>query len=114
TAGSYWQYHYKPDEEAAFGEKKLGEEMRRNILINTFLPFLYAYGRHIQSPEMMNKATDWLRLISPENNRITRTFADAGFLNANAFDSQALIFLGKKYCNERKCLQCNLGVKILS
>ncbi|RYG51467.1 MAG: DUF2851 family protein [Chitinophagaceae bacterium] len=110
---SYWQYHYKPDEEAAFSEKKLGEEMKRNILINTFLPFIYAHGRHTQSPELMNKATEWLRQIQPENNRITRSFNAAGFLSANAFDSQALIYLRKKYCDERRCLQCNLGVKML-
>lgn len=113
SAGGYWAYHYKPDEEAAFSEKNLGDEMKRNVLINTFLPFLYAYGRHTQSAAIMNKATDWLTLIPPENNRVTRLFKDADFLNTTAFDSQAIIYLRKNYCNERRCLQCNLGIKVL-
>ncbi len=113
SAGGYWDNHYRPDEEAAFLEKRLGEEMKRNVLINTFLPFLYAYGRHVQSPAIMNRSMDWLATLPPENNRITRSFRDARFLNRNASDSQALIYLKKNYCNERKCLQCNLGIKML-
>ena len=112
-AVDYWQYHYRLDEECAFSEKKLGQEMRSNILINTFLPFLYAYGRHVQSVDYMNKALDWLRLLPAENNRVTRQFCDAGFVMNNAFDSQAIVYLKKHYCNEKKCLQCSIGTKVL-
>jgi len=32
----------------------------------------------------------------------------------NAFDSQALLQLKKQYCDEKKCLRCRIGHKVLT
>ena len=112
-AGDYWDFHYRPDEEAVYKKKVLGGEMKRNILINTFLPFLYSYGCYVQSEELKEKAKNWLRELPAEDNRLTRQFTGTPFPLNNAFDSQALIHLVKDYCNEKKCLECMIGSRIL-
>ena len=51
--------------------------------------------------------------ISEENNSITNGFKILGIENKNAFDSQALIQLKNDYCNQKRCLECAVGNKLL-
>ena len=48
-----------------------------------------------------------------EHNSITNGFALLGIENKNAFDSQALIQLKNDYCNQKRCLECAVGNKLL-
>ena len=48
TANDYWHYHYMLDEVSAYKEKKLGKQMVNNIMINTIIPMLFAYGAYQQ------------------------------------------------------------------
>lgn len=113
TANDYWHYHYVPDEPTAFKKKNLGKQMLQNILINTVVPMLYAYG-HLNKQELYkNKALLWLENIAAEKNNITKGFEQLGIVNKNAFDAQALIQLKNEYCNYKHCLQCAIGNKIL-
>jgi hypothetical protein len=54
-----------------------------------------------------------LEQISEENNSITNGFKILGIENKNAFDSQALIQLKNDYCNQKRCLECAVGNKLL-
>jgi len=51
--------------------------------------------------------------IAEENNTITNGFKILGIENKNAFDSQALIQLKNDYCNQKRCLDCAVGNKLL-
>ncbi|MEJ7677814.1 MAG: DUF2851 family protein [Segetibacter sp.] len=44
TANDYWHYHYKFDEAGEYHPKQLGKQMTENIIINTAIPVLFAYG----------------------------------------------------------------------
>lgn len=113
TANDYWHYHYSFDEATAFKKKKLGKQMIDNILINTVVPMLYAYG-YLNSNELFKvKALRWLEEITAEHNSITKGFELLNISNKNAFDSQALIQLKNEYCNYKQCLQCAIGNSIL-
>jgi hypothetical protein len=113
TANDYWHYHYSFDEPTAFKKKKLGRQMIDNILINTVVPMLYAYG-YLNSNELFKvKALRWLEEIAAEQNSITRGFELLNISNKNAFDSQALIQLKNEYCNYKRCLDCAVGNSIL-
>ncbi|MEP6713244.1 MAG: DUF2851 family protein [Ferruginibacter sp.] len=113
TANDYWHYHYIPDQATAFKKKVLGKEMVQNILINTVVPMLYAYGYLNANDEYKNKALQWMEKITAEKNSITKGFQALGVENKTAFDSQALIQLKNEYCNHWYCLQCAIGNKIL-
>ena len=48
-----------------------------------------------------------------EHNSILDEFERLGFVNKSAKDSQTLIHLKKRYCLEKKCLNCAIGHHIL-
>jgi hypothetical protein len=88
--------------------------MIRNLLANTIIPVLYAYGLEHASGSLKEKALYWLESIEPEDNSITRGMVDAGFMNGHARDSQALVQLKRNYCDQRLCLHCAVGHGLLS
>ena len=46
TANDYWHYQYVFENISPYKEKKLGTQIINNILINTVVPVLFAYGLH--------------------------------------------------------------------
>ncbi|MBL0183110.1 MAG: DUF2851 family protein [Chitinophagaceae bacterium] len=113
TANDYWHYHYVFDETSAFKKKTLGEQMISNILINTVVPILFAYGLHQNENSYKDKALKWLEEIAAEKNAITRGFSSLKLPHKTAFDSQAFIQLKNEYCNKKRCLDCAIGNKLL-
>jgi hypothetical protein len=113
TANDFWHYHYRIDEASAHKEKKLGTQMIDNILINTILPILFAYGHFNNEICYKDKALQWLQEIKAEQNNITKAFQSLSIENKSAFDSQALLQLKNEYCSNKLCLQCAIGNKIL-
>lgn len=113
TANDYWHYHYLFDELTAFKKKTVGEDMIRNIVINTVIPMLYAYGYLNNNEQYKDKALRWMEQVSAEQNSITKGFELLGIHNKNAFDSQALIQLKNVYCNYKQCLQCAVGNQVM-
>jgi len=84
-----------------------------SLLINTIIPILFAYGHHMGETKCKDRAMLWLEQISAEHNCITNGFTLLGIENKNAFDSQALIQLKNEYCNQKRCLECTVGNKLL-
>ena len=113
TANDYWHYHYRFDEISPFKRKRLGDAMIDNIIINTIVPMLFAYGDYHGEERYKQKALQWLEETGAENNSITRGFRQLNIENKNAFDSQALIELKNEYCNKKRCLECAVGNSIL-
>ena len=112
-ANDYWHYHYTFEEENTFKKKSLGKQMIQNIIVNTVLPVLYAYGWYNNAEAYKDKALLWASQLLPEKNNITEGFKALGVSNKSAYDSQALIQLKNNYCNQKRCLQCAVGNSIL-
>ena len=113
TANDYWHYHYLLDEPSGYLEKKLGDDMITNIIVNTIAPVLFAYGHHQQIDLFKQKAVLWLENSLPEKNAVTRNWEALGIPNKNAWDSQALIELKQQYCDVKRCLECAIGSQLL-
>lgn len=113
TANDYWHYHYVFDEATSFKQKHLGAQMINNILINTIIPIVFAFGLYHKEEVYKSKALLWLEQVAAEKNNITNAFADLDIENKNAFDSQALIQLKNEYCNKKRCLECAIGNRLL-
>ncbi|HUC83510.1 MAG TPA: DUF2851 family protein [Flavisolibacter sp.] len=113
TANDFWHYHYTFQQASAFKKKALGAEMTSNIIINTVIPVLFAYGLFHRDESYKDKALQWLEELSPENNHITTGFVKIGVENKSAYDSQALLELKNEYCGEKRCLDCSIGNAIL-
>ena len=113
TANDYWHYHYRFDENSVFKLKKLGNAMIDNIIINTIVPVLFAYGNNHDENKYKQKALDWLESIDAETNSITRGFYKLGVKSRTAYDSQALVELKTQYCDSKRCLECAVGNYLL-
>lgn len=113
TANDYWHYHYQFDVATNYKPKNLGKQMIDNIIINTIIPVLFAYGLYNKEQQYKDKAIAWLQQITAEENKITKKWKAVNISNNNAFDSQSLIHLTKEYCIKNNCLQCAIGNKIL-
>jgi hypothetical protein len=113
TANDYWHYHYFFDEPTEYKPKQLGSQMTDNIIINTVVPVLFAYGIYTSDEQFKSKSVNWLAEMKPEANVITRHWKSFGVSNTNALESQALIELKNNYCDARRCLDCAVGNAIL-
>lgn len=113
TANDYWHYHYTFGEVTTFREKNLGSQMIHSIIINTIVPLLFTYGHYHKEEEYKQRALLWLEQTAEEKNNITKGFCSLGIENKTAFDSQALIQLKNEYCNQKRCLECAVGNKLL-
>jgi Protein of unknown function (DUF2851) len=113
TANDYWHYHYTFDDPTAYKTKNLGTQMINNIIINTIVPILFAYGHYHKQHLYKDKALIWLTQIDAEKNSIINGFSTLQIKPKNAFDSQALLQLKNEYCNKIRCLECAVGNKLL-
>ncbi|ANE49523.1 DUF2851 family protein [Flavisolibacter tropicus] len=113
TANDYWHYHYRFDEEKSYMPKRLGDDAIDSIVINCIIPALFAYGLYNNLDQYKNKALQWLENTKAEENAITKGFKSLHVDNLSAFDSQALIELKNEYCNNKRCLECTVGVQLL-
>lgn len=111
---SYWQTHYHFNKVTDHVNTQLGKATIQNILINTVSLFLFAYGKYINQPILIDRAVALLEYLPPENNAIVRQYRNAGINLHSAFQSQAILQLNRAYCNEKRCLNCSIGVKILN
>lgn len=105
----YWLTHYVFGEPSPARPKTLSDASIDLLIINTVVPFLYAYGKHKGEERLTERAGNLLEQLKPENNYIIRLWKECGLQAAHAGDSQALIQLKKNYCDTKKCLFCRIG-----
>lgn len=113
SANDYWHYHYTFDNPTPFKPKRLGTQMIDNIIINTIIPILFAYGMQKNEDLYKEKALHWLSYISSEKNSIINDWKMNGVSSSNALESQGLMELKNNYCNFKKCLDCTVGFHVL-
>jgi hypothetical protein len=110
----YWQTHYNFGKASSKPVPQLGDESLNNIMLNTAVPLLVAYGRYHEQPQWIEKAIGWLENLPAEKNNITALWEDATKTKLlNAADSQASIEQYKQFCLPKKCLQCQIGYRLL-
>ncbi len=113
-ASDYWNTHYRFNRPSPDSRKHLGPSSFYNIVINTFVPFLFVYGDYSHKQELKDLALDFLEKVPPEENAVIRHWKELGVPVRSAFDSQALIQLKNNYCNSGRCLNCPVGTKLVS
>jgi hypothetical protein len=109
----YWETHYTFGHAGTPQKKVLQNNSLNLLLINTVVPFLFAYGRHHLNEELCERAFELLEHTKAEQNFITRSWENAGLKVEHAADSQALIQLRRKYCDKKDCIRCRFGTEYL-
>ncbi|MDR0989306.1 MAG: DUF2851 family protein [Prevotellaceae bacterium] len=114
TTSPYWETHTifgKPSPKIG---KSLGGNALNLLVINTVVPFLYAYALYKGSEALCERATRFLESLPAENNHIIRLWRAATPLPiTSAAHSQAVLQLQKAYCDPRNCLACRFGTEYL-
>lgn len=109
----FWKTHYHFNKQADKVNLQLGQASIDNIFINTLSLFLFAHGKAMDQPYLITRAFSLLEHTPAEQNAVIELYRNAGLEVQTAFNSQALLQLKKSYCNEKKCLNCGIGIKIL-
>jgi len=109
----YWETHYKFGDGTLNKSKKIGKSSVYSLIINTVIPFLFAYASSRNNQGLMDRAFSLLSEIPSEKNSIIEGWKNIGITAENAVDTQALIQLKKNYCDDKKCLRCSIGLKVL-
>jgi len=109
----YWQSHYHFAKKSKGAIAKLGQASKENLIINTVIPLLAAYGKAKDDSRFLDRAMEILQRIPSEKNKITRVWSELGVSVKTAFDSQALIEQYNNFCQKRQCLNCVVGVSII-
>lgn len=112
-AASYWDTHYRFDEESAESPKRTGDHLLNIVILNAVVPVVFTYGRLNYMTELEDKAIQWLLEIDPEKNKFLAQWRDLGQVARNAADSQAFLELSIRYCMPRRCLDCSIARSIL-
>ena len=95
-----------------FEVDKMGRSSIDILLINTVIPYKYAYALHRNNPHKAEEAAALMEQIAPENNTIIRQWRVLGQSIKNAADTQALLHLYQNYCQHHECINCEVGYQI--
>lgn len=110
----YWETHYHFHKPTKKVRLQLGMQSIQHLIINTVCQFLFAYGKHVDQPELVSRALRFLEEMPAEKNNVVRRYQESGLTISSAFFSQAILQLNKYYCAQKKCLNCGIGIKILN
>lgn len=112
-SSEYWNTHYTFDTVSPSKNKKLGNVAIDNIIINTVVPFMFIYADYRGTEEYKDKAVKLLEQLKSEKNNIIENFIQLGIKPLNAANTQSLLELKNEYCNNKKCLNCGIGISLL-
>ena len=112
SVSDYWKSHYNFDKTSPKKEKSLSKSFIDLLIINTIVPIQFAYANSLGN-ENAELLIDFLSNIPEEKNNIIEKFTTFGIKSKNAFQSQSLLQLKNEYCNNKKCLQCAIGLELL-
>lgn len=112
SPSDYWHTHYR------FGKpvrrtSMPGQSAVHNMLINTVLPLLYMYGREKKDSVLQERAIAFMGQLPPEDNHVMRGWKALHINAGSAGETQALLQLKQVYCEEKRCLQCAIGARLL-
>ena len=97
---------------ALFEVSHMGKSSIDILLINTVLPYKYAYALRRNDSAQAEHAMALMERIAPENNTIIRQWRILGQQVTSAADTQALLHLYQNYCQHHECINCEVGYKI--
>ena len=98
--------------EQLFEVDKMGRSSIDILLINTVIPYKYAYAIHRNNAAQAEAAMRLMERIPAENNTIIRQWRVLGQAVCNAADTQALLHLYQNYCQHHECINCEVGYQI--
>ncbi|MBW8683982.1 DUF2851 family protein [Chitinophaga rhizophila] len=108
----YWHTHYRLGVPVA-RTRLPGRRAVHAMLINIVLPLLYMYGREKKDSLRQEQAISFLGQLPPEDNHLIHGWEAIGIPSGSAGETQALLQLKQGYCEQKRCLECAVGARLL-
>lgn len=109
SVSDYWLTHYHFKKKSHHRKKSIGINLFHSIVINSVCSLLFVYAKEKGNIAFQEKSIQFLQEVKAENNNVVKRFNGMGLVVRNAAQSQVLIQLKRKYCEAKKCLNCNIG-----
>lgn len=100
----YWENHYIFGKETTKKTKKLSDDFINILILNAILPVIYSY--HREKTDIQQFILSFYQEMKSEKNTIVNQWKNLGIEMKSALDSQSFIYFHKKWCLEKKCLNC--------
>jgi len=110
---TFWNDHYHFSETSRPAIKRLGRNTVAALVINVVAPVMFVYGKHQGKAAMKAHALRLLEELPAEKNSVISGWKGCGWMAEDAGQTQALLFLKKNYCDQRKCLHCAIGMQVI-
>ena len=95
-----------------FAVDRMGRASIDILLINTVIPYKYAYAVYREDAQAADEAMQLMENIPAENNTVIRQWRVLGQQVRNAADTQALLHLYQNYCQHHECINCEVGYTV--
>lgn len=92
----------------------LGRKSIDILLINTIIPYQYAYNKAQHKTDNEVDILNLIEQIPAEDNSIIRQWKMLGQSIQSAADTQALLHLFQNYCQPHQCYNCQVGYQIFA
>lgn len=111
-ASTYWDTHYVFGKESKSRIKRTSNKFSDILLINVIIPLKYAYAKY-HHKNHTNQLEYLIESIGAEKNSIVDAYILNGVKVSSALQSQGLIELKQNYCDQKKCLDCSIGIRLI-
>lgn len=113
-ASVYWNDHYIFGSKSRNMPKKTGNQAGDIFLINAVIPLIFVYGRFKGNNVLQERALSFYEDLPPEANSVISDWKKSDIVSESAFYTQALLQLTNEYCRKRRCLECNIGCRLIN
>ena len=111
-ASEYWDSHFNFGTVSKVQPKTLSRDFIDLIILNTILPLKYTYHKY-HNEETADEMINFYQSIPAEKNSVIQNWKKLGVKVTHAVESQSLIYHHKHSCEEKNCLTCSIGFKLL-
>lgn len=111
-ASEYWDSRFNFGIPSKIQPKTLSKDFVDLVILNTVLPLKYAYHRY-HSEDIAEEIIELYKNIPAEKNSVIQGWKKLGVSITNAMETQSLIYHYKNSCEEKNCLTCSIGFKLL-
>jgi hypothetical protein len=109
----YWLHHYHFFKKTGKHTTQLGKQSIDLLIINVVIPLLVAYSKEKNESVFLERSIAFLEKMPAETNHSTKMWEEVGLKIQNAADAQASLELFQQYCQPKKCLDCQIGVRLM-
>ncbi len=109
----FWNTHYHFTAESPKAVKQIGRNTASALVINVVAPVMFLYGKFHGKTAMKDSALELLQQMPAEENRVIANWRNCGWKIEHAGQTQGLLHLKKKYCDQRRCMHCAIGLQVL-